>query len=294
MNKSYLKWVGSKKQLLPEILNLLPTKFNRYLSSFCGSATPHLNMPFHKEDIFSSKIESILNDSNSNLIQCHKHVKDSLFNLLRELDKWQSAFNEAENKEEFYYKQRDLLNQYIADKVLDEASSALFIGINKTCFNGLWRVNSQGFFNVPFNNKNDTVIYEKNVISKCSTLFSNCTFKNEDFEKFIFENVKEGDFVFLDPPYVPVSATSSFVSYSADGWLSPMEDNRLKKCLEFIDSQKAFFMLTNSDAPLVHELFGKWNLKRCRAHRFIKAVSAQEQREKVFETITTNYDTSLK
>jgi len=286
---SYLKWVGGKGKLAPDLINLFPQHINRYFEPFVGSGAMFFSYFRYSEqkDMFDEQTYAsvaILNDFNSHLINCHEQVASSIDDMIPILERLEDSHRK--DPQAFYHKIRESVTKSDRDKL---QSAAEFIYINKTCFNGIWRVNKSGGFNVPWNKKKDINLASTH-IQRCSKLLKQyAEFVNTDFETFIKScEFSEGDFVFLDPPYIPVSATSNFVSYTEDGWDYKC-DLRLKGCLEYLDNQGVKFMMTNSDADLVYDLFGKWNIGTIRAHRFVKALKGEGTRTKVDETVTTNY-----
>jgi DNA adenine methylase len=300
--KTYLKWAGGKTKVVDKLLSLFPQKINKYIEPFVGSASVFLNVidSIQKDtdkDIYSEKIlpkAFYLNDFNYFLINCHQIVSDKVEEVILDLEELQKEFIKNKDKRLFFNRKREEMNRLIIKNILSENEKkrmfVLFICLNKTCFNGLWRVNKKGLFNVPWNQVETTNLYNSETLKECSYLLKKSVFFNQDFEIFIKDNVKKNDFVFLDPPYVPVSITSSFTSYTENEWTSE-EDNRLADCLEYIDSIGAKFMMTNSNSEKVENLFGKWNFLYMDVHRFIKTVKAknQEKRSKVKETIIMNY-----
>lgn len=157
--------------------------------------------------------------------------------------------------------------------------------MNRTCFNGLYRVNSQGQFNVPFGNyKNPRIIDEQNLYN-CSKLLQNTEIKNADFMA-ILDEVRKGDFVYFDPPYVPLNETSSFTSYTKDGFDIDMQF-KLRDLCDELDSRGVMFMLSNSDTKIVNELYENYNIKKVFASRAINANG--NGRGKITEVIVRNY-----
>ena len=294
MSKSYIKWAGGKSQLAGELMRRFPAKFDRYIEPFCGSASLFFAFYGKEPDMFDCDIRpAFLNDSNALLVNTHLSVRDNVKSVLKVLHNIQSKFDAAVDKVEHYRLCRDEFNNNVVDMLSKEPwafGAAAFILINKTCFNGLWRVNSDGKFNVPFNQMTNTKIYNKVKLLRCSELLNQAELSCGDFASFIESTVKKDDFVFLDPPYIPLSDTSNFTSYTEDGWKTPVDDNRLNDSLKIIDDRGAKFMMTNSNASLVYDVFGQWKIDTVEAHRFVKAINEPDsKREKVLETVITNY-----
>jgi DNA adenine methylase len=290
MSFSYLKWIGGKTQIADELFSRFPSKMDRYIEAFCGSAALFFIRygRAQSDSIFGEELPpAILNDINLPLLNCHREVQyrlDKVFEFLNILEK-----QHKEDPEGTYRKIRSELHQIFECSPAAERSAADFIYINKTCFNGLWRVNSKGGFNVPFNGKLE-IEFDRAQIRRCSELLrKHATVRFGYFDTFLMREAKKGDFVFLDPPYVPISITSSFTGYTADGW-SDKDDLKLVEVMNHLDSIGVKFMMTNSNAEKVYQLFGKWNITTVKAHRFVKALNGEgETRSKVDETITTNY-----
>ncbi len=309
---SYLKWVGGKSRLFKDLYIHFPQKINKYIEPFVGSASVVLNMMeeinktkyllnnnFYFDDVeIAIPKKFIVNDYNYYLIQCHLSVKENIEDLIINLKRIQNDYNSCSNKLFFYKKKRDELNKFISKKKIagrdKTAFSSIFIFINKTCFNGIWRVNKNNKYNVPWNQNIKVNIYSEKNILLVSNLFQEIEFNNEDFDKFVRKNVRKNDFVFLDPPYIPISDTSNFTGYTNIGW-NKSDNIRLSKLLDFIDEKKAKFMMTNSFSSVVLDLFGKWEIKYMEAHRFVKPEKRGDKddsktaRKKVKETIITNY-----
>lgn len=291
MSKPYLKWVGGKTQLADELIRRFPAKMERYIEAFCGSAALFF-IKYGKDDtdtIFGEELPPvILNDINMALLNCHREVMyrpEEVIKFLETLCK-----KHATDPQGTYRRTRSVLHELFECSPHAQRSAADFIYVNKTCFNGIWRVNSKGHFNVPFNGK-EIIEFDYAQIRKCSHLLKKyAKISFWDFDTLIKREAKKGDFIFLDPPYIPTSITSSFTSYTKEGW-TEKDDLKLVESLEYMDSVGAKFMMTNSSAKKVYELFGKWNIQTVKAHRFVKALNGEnEKRSKVDETVTTNYE----
>ncbi|NJL70535.1 MAG: Dam family site-specific DNA-(adenine-N6)-methyltransferase [Candidatus Competibacteraceae bacterium] len=288
---SYLKWAGGKTKLAPQLIPRFPTTINRWVEPFFGSGAMFFAYygQLVSDSIFGIEPpRAIAADTNPYLINTHLKVRDNLDGVAERLTALEIMH--TVEPEATYNRLRDLVTKPWVDCELEKIIAASnFIYINKSCFNGLWRVNKKGGYNVPFNGS-ETLSLSNAAIRSCSGLMrSYLDLKLQDFEAFCNETVKEGDFVFLDPPYVPLSATSSFVSYTEDGWTTD-DDKRLASTLKLIDSRGAKFLMTNSSAPLIYQYFGDWKIDTIKAPRFIKAITEENGiRDKVDETVTTNY-----
>lgn len=294
--KSYLKWAGSKAQLADFLIERFPKTFERYLEPFCGSATMFFAYYTKQSsvDIFEAgnTPPALLNDTNFCLINAHEQVAREANWVIEELNKLVVA-HKADPEGTYQRVRQEVTSMFHphpsgVERIDITLSAAQFIYINKTCFNGLWRVNSSNKFNVPFNGRRE-VGFPPAGLRRCGEMLKKyATLSTLQFDKFL-EGTKPGDFVFLDPPYIPLSATSSFTGYTQDGWTAE-HDKRLLAALERLDGMGIKFMMTNSSSPLVFEMFGKWKIETVKAHRFVKAINSEgETREMVDETVTTNY-----
>lgn len=294
MSKSYLRWVGGKSQIADVLIRQFPQDISRYIEPFCGSCAMFFAYYGVEDDIFNEKPPALLSDCNFHLMNTHEAVKNQPERVIEILKRVQSVFDNQGNKSEHYYRCREEFNNEILSKPQCHFGSVIeavsFIAINKMCFNGLWRVNSSGLFNVPFNQKENIQFCSKKILNRCSELLNLAELSCNDFRTFIEDNVKQGDFVFIDPPYIPLSATSSFTSYTDEGWESPKDDQSLNEMLKIIDKKGAKFMMTNSESSLVYNIFKQWNINHVDVHRFVKAISKpNEKRSKIKETVVTNY-----
>lgn len=306
---SYLKWVGGKSKLIGDLIPKFPRKMNKYIEPFVGSASVVLSFMeqtekiseniFEIEDEFLIPKSFLVNDYNYHLIQCHKVVKERYEEILAMLSFLQQSYSDSGDKAKFYKDKRDELNNIIRKgRVKDEniiMLSSLFIFINKTCFNGIWRVNNNNENNVPWNKNEKTNIFNKRELNTISHKFKKIEFYSMDFVDFVKNNLEKDDFVFLDPPYVPLSETSNFTKYTDKGW-GEQDNHRLYDLLKYIDDKKAKFMMTNSDAPAFFDIFDKngWEINMIKAHRFVKPMRKRkgceiQVRKRINETITTNY-----
>ena len=269
----FIKWAGGKRQMLPTLEKLLPETYNSYFEPFIGAGA----LLF---DICPKK--AFINDINNQLTNTYIQLKnnpDSVIELINQLD-------EKECSKEKYYEIRERYNQKIKDNVLDFESAGLFIWINKHCFNGLYRVNSKGLFNVPFNGKTiGKSINEENIrnISEYLNL-NDVNISTGDFEE-VCKNVNENDFVFFDSPYVPISKTAGFIDYSKDGF-SFEDHKRLSELFKELDKKGAKLLLTNNDVPLVRELYNGYNFYLVDVNRSINR-NGNDRKGK--EVIITNY-----
>lgn len=264
-----VKWVGGKRQLMFELLNNIPQNYNRYFEPFVGGGALFFEL---------QPDNAYISDMNEELINLYQVVRDNVNELIKDLKK-------HEISKEYFMEIRniDRRSEYRNWSRIQKASR--FIYLNRTCFNGLYRVNSQGQFNVPFGHyKNPRIIDENNLIN-CSNLLQKTEIRHADFSE-ILKKVKKGDFVYFDPPYVPLSETSSFTSYTKDGFDMDMQF-KLRDVCDELDSMGVKFLLSNSDTKLVNELYENYNIKKVFASRPINANA--DGRGKITEVLVRNY-----
>ena len=264
-----VKWVGGKRQLMFELLKNMPKSYNRYFEPFIGGGA--LFFELQPENAYIS-------DMNEELINLYSVVRDNVYELIEDLGK-------HEVSKEYFLEIRniDRSEKYAGLSSIERASR--FIYLNRTCFNGMYRVNSQGQFNVPFGHyKNPRIIDESNLLN-CSKLLNKTEIKCADFSE-ILTKVQKDDFVYFDPPYVPLNETSSFTSYTKDGFDIDMQF-KLRDVCDELDSMGVKFMLSNSDTKLVNELYANYEIKKVFASRQINANA--DGRGKITEVLVRNY-----
>ena len=245
--KPVIKWVGGKTQLLDELIKRMPKSFNSYYECFFGGGALLFAITPPNANI---------NDLNKELINLYDVIKSNPNGLIKELKEYQ-------NDEELFYKVRNLdRNKDDFDGLSKEMKASRTIFLNKTCYNGLYRVNAKGEFNTPFGKYN-----------------------NLDFEEFLKEP-KENDFVYLDPPYDIVSKTASFTAYNKDGF-NRDEQRRLKEACDKLTASGVKWMLSNSATPFILDLYKDYNIDIVYAKRCIN--SKGDKRGNVEEVIIRNY-----
>lgn len=264
-----VKWVGGKRQLMFELLKNMPKSYNRYFEPFIGGGA--LFFELQPENAYIS-------DMNEELINLYSVVRDNVYELISDLSK-------HEISKEYFLEIRNLDRTSEYKNLSDVQRASRFIYLNRTCFNGLYRVNSQGQFNVPFGNYKNPRIVDENNLLNCSELLKNTEIKCADFSE-ILTKVKRGDFVYFDPPYVPLNETSSFTSYTKDGFDMDMQF-KLREVCDELDSMGVMFMLSNSDTKFVNELYSNYEIKKVFASRAVNANA--EGRGKITEVLVRNY-----
>lgn len=268
-----LKWAGGKTQLIEIIATKVPHMYNNYYEPFVGGGAVLFTI---------SPQQAFINDINRQLMNLYMQLKvaaNSVIEIVNEMDS-------APCSRELYYSMRDRYNVKVMEQEFDLECAALMIWINKHCFNGLHRVNKQGFFNVPYNNKvSGKSINEDNIRSISDYLNSaNIEMTCLDFEEAC-DGVSAGDFVYFDSPYVPESATASFTNYTVEGF-NLADHMRLAALFRRLDAVGAKVMLSNNDVPLVHELYAGYNIQSVDVKRMI---NSNADRRTGREVLITNY-----
>lgn len=267
--KPFLKWAGGKRQLLDKLIGCLPNKFNRYLEPFVGGGA----LFFHLKPQ-----NAYISDINPELINAYQVIKNNVNLLIEDLKK-------HKNTEEYYYKIRNVDRTKAYKKWTEIQRASRLIFLNKTCFNGLYRSNSSGYFNVPFGfYKNPKILDEEN-LRACNRLLQTTELEVADF-KILDNKVASGDLVYFDPPYAPLSKTSSFTKYYKDDFDADMQFE-LKELCGRISTKNVFFMLSNSYSDLVLDLYKDYNVLKVWANRAINCKA--NGRGKIYELLITNY-----
>lgn len=276
----FLKWAGGKRQLLSDLKKYIPKKYNTYYEPFVGAGALLFELQPKK---------AVINDINVELINCFQVIKNSINELLAELENYQDK-----NEENFYYEIRELDRTEEYQQMSSVQKAARIIYLNKTCYNGLFRVNSQGYFNVPFGRYKNPKILDEAVLKAINHYFNNnnVAILNTDFEE-VLENAKKGDFIYIDPPYDPVSDTSSFTGYSLDGF-GKEEQKRLKETFDLLTKKKCKVMLSNSATDFILDLYQDYQDTTVivSANRSINSVSSR--RGKIDEVLVMNYEQDQK
>lgn len=289
--KPFIKWVGGKTQLIAEVERLLPKDFSErkeltYIEPFVGGGA----VLFWILQNYPNITKAVINDINSDLTTAYKTIKHNPHDLIESLQKIQNEYlplNE-ENRKEYYLEKRSRFN---TKKLDDIENTALFIFLNRTCFNGLYRVNSKGLFNVPFGRYSNPKICDEQTILADSELLQKVEILTGDFSKTI-NYTGENNFFYFDPPYKPLSETSSFNSYSKEDF-NDKEQIRLGEFCKQIDKLGHSFILSNSDVKgknpndnFFDDLYKQFEIQRVFATRMVNANA--EKRGKLTELLITN------
>jgi DNA adenine methylase len=265
-----VKWVGGKSKLLPELLARIPGSYRRYFEPFVGGGALFFRL---------GPAAAMLTDSNAELIHCYQTVRDDVESVIRALGK-----HRTRHSEEYYYAVREGWNGPRRTEIEAGERAATFLYLNKTCYNGLWRVNSRGAFNVPAGRYENPSILDPDALRAASRVLANATLATAPFEKALAE-AKRGDFVYMDPPYHPISSTAYFTSYTADRF-SAADQERLADTFRALDDRGVAVMLSNSDTPFIRKLYAGYQIDRVYAPRAINSNAAN--RGNVAEVLVMN------
>jgi len=299
MAKPFVKWVGGKSQLIPEITQRLPEYVKNgmpyiYVEPFTGSAA----LALHLLDSEHPPSAIILNDINTDLVNLYKVVKSNPHELLAYLKALQAQYDELEDKESkqpYYYAKREEFNTREADNI---KHAGLFVFLNRAGFNGLYRVNSKNKFNVPIGSyKKPNFVFEDTILHASKAL-ANVEIYNQSYEDTLsyleqFNKTKLPAFFYFDPPYKPLSESSSFTSYSKDSF-NDEDQEKLKSFCDLLDKKDYQWMLSNSDTTNLDNensffdtLYSNYKIERVQASRSIN--SKGSKRGKINELLIRNY-----
>jgi len=271
----FIKWAGGKRQLLAELKCRLPPEWNTYYEPFVGGGA--LLVGLENEGLLT---RGVISDLNSELVNLYRVVQDTPGALIAAL-----ADEAFQNDEESYRILKERFNSLIGDPAHGIERAALLIYLNKHGFNGLWRVNRSGKFNVPFGSYRKRSIPSDISLLKFSAMLEKVTILNADFEKAV-KPAKRGDFIYFDPPYQPVSKTASFTDYNSRGFRFE-DQERLARLFRRLSKRGVQLMLSNSKVPAIEELYDGFSIETVVAKRFINCNG--ERRSGIREIIVTNY-----
>ncbi len=269
----FVKWVGGKRQLIKELDKHIPQQFSKYYEPFVGGGAVF----FHIQPA-----KAVINDSNEELINLYKVIKESPEALIKDLKKYK-------NEEKYFYEVRGMdrdKEKYGKLNNIQRASRIIFL--NKTCYNGLFRVNSAGEFNSPFGRyKNPAIVNEITINAVSHYLSKNeITILNADYQA-VLSKVRKGAFVYLDPPYDPISDSSSFTGYTKHGF-DRTEQERLKTVCDKLDNKGVKFLLSNSPTEFIKKLYKNYTICSIEAKRAIN--SKRDGRGAITEVLVKNYE----
>ena len=268
-----LKWVGGKRQLLETFKPLLPSRITTYCEPFVGGGA----LLFHLQPS-----TAYINDINQDLICVYTVIKNDVDSLIMELAQYK-------NTADYFYAVRDWdRNKALYSALTDVQKAARILYLNKTCFNGLYRVNNAGEFNSPFGNYQNPNIVNAPVLRAVSAYLksSNICMTSQDYAE-VLKIIPKGTFVYLDPPYDPVSETASFTGYSKGGF-SRSEQIRLRNCCDDLTARGIKFMLSNSATDFILEQYASYNCTIVQARRAVNSIASK--RGDVDEVVVRNYE----
>lgn len=253
-----LKWVGGKRQLLNEIIPMIPSNCSTYVEPFIGGGAVLFELQPKK---------AIINDYNSELVNVYTVIKEHPEDLIKELQ-----FHKKNNTAEHFYMVREYDRKTnLFSQMTNVQKAARIIYLNKTCYNGLYRVNSAGQFNSPYGKYKNPNIVNEHVIRAMSKYFNEntITIKNGDYKEAL-KGLRKGAFVYLDPPYMPLSTSSSFTGYTENGF-DENKQRELKEECDKLDKKGIKILQSNSDCEFIRELYKDYNIKTIKAKRSINS-----------------------
>ncbi|NMC63234.1 MAG: DNA adenine methylase [SAR324 cluster bacterium] len=267
--RPFLKWAGGKAQLLDELQRRLPKKMERYIEPFVGGGALLFSLQPQK---------ALIIDINAELINAYKIVKHDVESLIKSLRR-------HVYEEDYYYSLRNADRSKGFNRWTSVRKASRLIYLNKTCFNGLYRVNSKGLFNVPFGRYTNPTIVDAENLRNCSRILKRVQIRQGSFE-IIEPQIRSGDFVYFDPPYVPLNSTSYFTAYDRHGFDLKMQEALFELCCR-LDKKGIPFMLSNSYSSFVKSRYKKFRVELVEATRAVNSKS--DARGKINELIIRNY-----
>ena len=258
-----LKWAGGKRQLIPELINFIPNRYNNYIEPFVGGGALYFHL---------ARKNSIINDSNSEIINLYKEISKNPEMIIKGLKNYK-------NDEDFYYN----IRKSIPNSKLSKAIRTIYL--NRTCFNGLYRVNKKGEFNVPYGKYKNVNFVDENNLILASKLLKKTKILNKDY-KFILRNYcRRSDLVFLDPPYIPISKYSDFKRYTKEQF--HLDDQvELSKYYKKLDKKGCYLILTNSNHEIIKKLYNDFKIKIIKTKRNINSKGSKRTGEDI---VITNF-----
>lgn len=268
--RPFVKWAGGKTQLLPQLARLYPPSgsVKRYLEPFLGGGAVF----FHFKALVGPG-QALLSDNNAELIDTFQAVQSNVDEVIKLLRGY-----EEEHSKEFFLAMREKKPRSAAGK------AARLIYLNKTCFNGLYRVNSRGVFNVPLGRYANRRVFNESALRRAAQELAGATLEARDFRQLDL-HARKGDFVYFDPPYHPLSRTSHFTAYTRESF-GEGDQRELAQLYRVLDKRGCMLMLSNSDTPLVRELYGNYTIREVLARRHIN--SKGDGRGPICELVVVN------
>ncbi len=270
--KPFLQWVGGKRSLLPHYEEFFPKKFNRYIEPFLGGGAVFFHL---------SARRALLNDSNPELISTYEGVRDTPEEVIRLLQ-----LLKERHSPELYQAMRNLdRDAKVFSKLQTYEVAARMIYLNQTCFNGVYRINRHGQFNVPIGSSLNRLICDEHTIRSVSKNLKNTQITCADFSDAL-QKARKGDFVYIDPPYFPVSKYSDFTRYTKEKFYK-QDQERLKEAVDMLDKRGCKVMLSNSDCDFIRVLYRSYTVHKVYSARTLNADKAK--RGKIPELVIRNY-----
>lgn len=267
----FVKWAGGKRQLLTHIKKYMPKKYNKYYEPFVGGGAVYFEL---------LPTNATINDINRSLINAYKQIKEVPKEFLEIIFTFDREI--IEDGKEYFYRLREKYNIKMINREYDTELAALFVFLNKHCFNGLYRVNKKGLFNVPYNNSTASSCTKENILS-ISKKLKTVNIMEGDFEQVCNLAQKE-DFIFLDSPYAPINSTS-FEAYTKEGF-DIESHKRLARVFRELTRRGCYCMLTNSNTDFINELYSDFKKEVVDVKRMINSDAANRTGK---EIIITNY-----
>ena len=271
----FLKWAGGKTRLLPQFEQYFPCRFQRYIEPFVGSGAVFFHM---------LPAVAVLNDANSTLIAAYQHLRAHVEDVIARLCEIRTRYHAMtpEGQRQEYYRARELYNRLPAGTI---EKSALLIFLNKTGYNGLYRENSRGEFNVPFGRYNNPALFDTANLRAVSRALQSVELVCDQY-RCVVRAAQSGDFVYFDPPYMPLSKTASFTSYTKDAFSLDQQAD-LAALARQLTGRGVLVMLSNSNSPVIRDLYRDFRLNEVWASRAVN--SKADLRGKISELVITNY-----
>ncbi|WP_369998111.1 DNA adenine methylase [Winogradskyella sp.] len=268
----FLKWVGGKRQLMPAIKELIPKNYTNYYEPFIGGGAVLFDL---------QPKNAVINDFNEELINVYQTIKENPEELISDL-------KTHKNESDYFYDLRALDREDNFENLSNIKKASRVIYLNKTCYNGLYRVNNSGEFNSPFGRyKNPNIVNETTIRAVSKYLNTNkITILNGDFEEAL-KGIKKGSFVYFDPPYHPVSASSNFTGY-VQGGFDMYEQVRLRDLCNKLNEKGINFLLSNSATQFIEDLYKDYKISYVKANRSIN--SNAKKRGEIDEVLIRNYE----
>lgn len=266
--RPFLKWAGGKGQLIPQYSEFFPSSFQTYYEPFLGGGA----IFFH----LSPRIRrAVLNDINPELVNVYRCIRDRVDDVINHL-----ALHRQSHAKDYYYKMRSLVSACPVER------AARFIYLNKTCFNGLYRENSQGQFNVPIGRYKNPGIFDPSLLYAASEALQNAQITVDPFEAVLNTAYSSQDFVYFDPPYYPISPTSNFTGYNRYAF-TEADQIQLRDTFRILAHRGVKVMLSNSDCAFIRDLYQEFNIHTISATRLINCNA--KRRGKITEVLVTSY-----